>query len=92
MPKKAVKKTDLVSTYQRVFSSKDGEEVLNDLIKQYYLMTPTFGRSVNPDLMLIREGQRSVILSILRTLDIDVSRMRKHISDNNKEIQESIYE
>jgi hypothetical protein len=88
--KKAISKTDLLSCYKRVFGTDDGKRVLNDLIKQYYLMVPTFGRVFNSELMLVREGQRSVILSILRSVNIDVSKLRDRMEQITKD--EEYYE
>jgi hypothetical protein len=88
--KRSTSKTDILSCYQRVFKSDDGKRVLDDLIKQYYLMVPTFGRVWNTELMMVREGQRSVILSILRSTNIDVSKLRHRMEQITKE--EDIYE
>jgi hypothetical protein len=92
MAKQAVKKSDLVSSYKRLFKSPDGERVLNDLMRQYHVLQPTFSRGIDPDEVLVREGQRSVILSILRTLSIDVGKLRTHIDKANKEQQDGIYD
>lgn len=89
MAKKASKIPERVAAYQRVFTSADGEKVLHDLMKQYYLTRPTYGASIDPDVMLVREGQRSVVLSILNTLKLNVSKMREHI---NKQQEDNHYD
>jgi hypothetical protein len=92
MAKQAVKKSDLVSSYKRLFKTPDGERVLHDLMKQYYILQPTFSRGIDPDEVLVREGQRSVVLSMLRTLNIDVGKLRNHIDKSYKEQQDGIYD
>lgn len=66
---KESKKVRLVKAYRELFSSDEGLEVLHDLCKACNVYTSTFDG--NPHEMAYKEGARSVILRIMRTLEID---------------------
>lgn len=66
---KESKKVRLVKAYRELFSSDEGKEVLHDLCKSCNMYTSTFDG--NPHEMAYKEGARSVVLRILRTVDID---------------------
>jgi len=66
-------------SYRRIFASPDGQIVLKHLMKKFNVASPTF---VNGDThaTAFREGQRHVVLSILKFVNKDI----------NQEIQEQI--
>ena len=59
----------LVESYQTVFNTEAGKEVLADLIKVSGIFT------ANPDQSLLQfnEGQRNMVLYILATIQVDLS-------------------
>jgi hypothetical protein len=66
---KESKKVRLVKAYRELFNSDVGKEVLHDLCKSCNVYTSTM--DANPHEMAYREGARSVILRIMRTIEID---------------------
>lgn len=66
---KESKKVRLVKSYRELFSSDEGKEVLHDLCKSCNVYNSTFDG--NPHEMAYKEGARSVVLRIMRTIDID---------------------
>jgi len=77
---------DLVSkrlaNYQAVFNSPTGQEVLNDLMKVHYIMTPTI--STESLTMAHREGERNVVLRILTILNMNLTQLRERIKEDAK--------
>ncbi len=66
--KKAKSQTSLIQAYQNVFKTSDGEKVLKDLLFRCGILRDNFTGDVN--LLLIREGERRVVLDILQKLNI----------------------
>ena len=55
------------------------------------MLVPSFNPAeVNPNSVLVNEGQRSVVLSIFKELKMDVGKMRKFI-DERSEHDDNIY-
>lgn len=73
----------LISKYQDVFGSKNGEEVLRHIVKDCGLLASTFRKDSNE--MAYHEGRRSVALGILKILKTDVEKVKKLIEDIEKE-------
>lgn len=74
-----------ISAYKRVFSGLDGELVLKDLMATHSVMTSTFvSKDVNE--MLIKEGERNVVLRILKLLNIDEAQLKERIESYEKEM------
>ena len=57
---------DLKKSYQHLFATDDGDKVLDDLGKRFNLDRSTF--STDAMEMAFLEGQRSVMLFILRSI------------------------
>ena len=55
-------------TYRQVFKTEEGETVLADLKKRFNLHATTFERG-DPHYSAYLEGQRSVVLSIMRLME-----------------------
>ncbi len=66
---KESKRVKLIKTYRSVFHAEDGLEVLHDLCKACHVYHSTFDG--NPHEMAYKEGARSVILRIMKTIEID---------------------
>jgi len=65
------KKLDHSRAYKTVFGSEQGQLVLEDLAESCSVSTTVFDG--NPHIMSFKEGRRSVILDILKALDMDES-------------------
>lgn len=77
------KKVRLVKAYRELFSSNEGKEVLQDLCKSCSIYTSTM--DANPYEMAYKEGARSVILRILRTIEIDPFELDRLIKKGQSE-------
>jgi len=82
------RRREVVSAYQRMFDSPEGQIVLHDMMKAFNF----FGTSASQDPYEthFNEGQRSVILTILGVLKTDSEKYAKHIQ-NIKENQDVNY-
>lgn len=68
---------DRAVSYQAVFTSVEGEKVLNDLMKEHHIMGSTFCK--DPYDSAFKEGERAVVLRILSILKINVEELAKRI-------------
>ena len=68
-------RAERIRAYKRVFDSEDGKKVLQDLMKSCHVFTSTM--DANPNETAYKEGERSVVLRIMRTLKIDPSEIEK---------------
>lgn len=63
-----------LADYRIVFGSPEGKRVLNDLIARHYVLGTTFGQgstfSAEPTILARNEGQRDVVLHILRYMQM----------------------
>jgi len=55
--------------YNVVFNTPEGNQVLADLCKKYYVHSTTFSKENNEYQMAYKEGQRRVMLYILNLLE-----------------------
>tara|TARA_R100001198_G_scaffold72325_1_gene44480 strand:- start:4032 stop:4370 length:339 start_codon:yes stop_codon:yes gene_type:complete len=67
----------VIKLHKKVFQNPAGQELLDFLMLDNNMLTGTF----EPDahIMAFKEGQRSVIMSILERLDIPMHQVRKMI-------------
>lgn len=76
---KRQKKADLIRAYRNVFSGEEGKLVLHDLMKTFHVLHSTM--DANPHELAYREGERSVVLRILRTINTDPSELEKMLNE-----------
>jgi len=69
------KMLDIAIDYKKVFTSVEGEHVLYDMMKNCFMITPTFSK--DPNETFFREGHRNVILRILSILKTDEKKLRE---------------
>jgi hypothetical protein len=81
--KRGVKKLEM---YRKVFSGPDGEWVLNDLMSAHSMLNSTFNGNVRD--MLLREGERNVVLRILTILKSSPEDLRERIRLHEQEMGE----
>jgi hypothetical protein len=55
----------LQTTYRQVFNSVEGQQILQDLQRRYHINATTFERG-DPHYSAFLEGQREVVLTIMR--------------------------
>lgn len=72
-----------MQAYRSFFETPQGILILNDMMKKYGVLHTTFRGDVNE--MLVREGERNVVLRILSILKIDINKLRERIEENARE-------
>ena len=73
---------NLVQSYKRIFTGRDGERVLDDLIRKYVLSDPC--RS-NADVTLINLGKQRVAVEILEKVYGNAEALRKALERSIEE-------
>ena len=83
--------------YRDIFSSAVGKKILYDLMRQFFVLSPTFKpkflRTLSGDHTIqcdpyetaYREGQRNVVLYILTKMKTDITKMEKLIEGAEKD-------
>ena len=66
--------------YVATFQTAAGQEVLRDMCKSFHVLGPTFVAG-DPNLTAFREGQRHVVLSILRYVNRDTTAIIKQVEE-----------
>jgi hypothetical protein len=82
---KRQERAERIRAYKRFFESDDGRLILNDLKRSCHFYTTTMDG--NPQELAYKEGERSVVLRILRTISTDPAELEKILNeqDNRKE-------
>lgn len=70
--------------YQKTFTSDHGRRVLYDLIDAHGVMKSNFHE--NPSVLASREGERGVVLRIMKMLSIDVEQTKKLIEGAHEHV------
>lgn len=70
----------LASAYKSIFETEDGKVVLRHLMKESGILNPKIMADTN--LLLIRQGQQHVVLSILRILGKDPIEITEQIKES----------
>lgn len=68
--KKSPTTRNLVISYKQAFGTEPGKEVLFDLMNKYHVLNAHGGDA-------FKEGQRSVVLEIMRFASIDLNQLDK---------------
>ena len=71
--------------YQAVFNTVQGRAVLHDLMAAHNMLVPTYTKDVNE--MLMREGERRVVLRILTFLNTDPRQLLERITEHEKTLE-----
>lgn len=69
--------------YQIVFSTDEGQRVLQDLMQYGHMLSPSFSKD-NSHETAFREGMRNIVLFILNRLDIDIKKLENQIRERSK--------
>lgn len=75
-------KADLVRAYKNTFSTDEGKMVLHNLMKTFHVLNSTM--DANPNEVMFKEGERSVVLRILRTIGTDPNELEKILNEQEK--------
>lgn len=84
--KTAKKRVTLLQNYKITFSDGPGRKVLLDLMTTHHIMGPVFTENARET--ILREGERNVVLRILKILGIDTNEMLKNIEEAQREQEE----
>ena len=68
------KRNRLKRLYTEAFTG-EGREILQDLCKSFGIFNGSFDK--DPNVMYFKEGQKSVVMEILRQLDMDFEKFRQ---------------
>ena len=74
-----------VHRYQKVFAGPDGRAVLYDLISSSGMLTSN--HDANPNMALMREGQRNMVLRILAMMETDANQLLERIKEHADEME-----
>lgn len=83
LKKQAAKGKRTIKAYQRLFATDDGKIVLQDLMQSCHMLSQNFGS--DPNEAMYSEGERAVVLRILRTLNTDAEMLMKHLDAVHQE-------
>ena len=75
-----------IQAYQNVFNSREGNQVLYDLMSTHGMLSPQFPKDCNVNELVYREGARSVVLRILTLLKADPNQLLERIKEYESEI------
>jgi hypothetical protein len=77
----------LVESYAHAFRGVHGQEVLFDLMTNHWVLKSTAIGATSKDDILIREGERNVILRIMTLLKIDPRQLLERIEAHEKSLE-----
>lgn len=84
---KARRRIATLEDYKHVFMTPRGQKVLWDLMKEHFIISPTFHENAME--MAYREGQRNTILRILALLKIDTKKLLDKVEEEQR-IEENL--
>lgn len=87
MAKSKQKGVQLVQAYHNVFNTREGTIVLNDLMATCHFLSPTYRDDIND--MVFCEGQRNVVLKILKYLNTSPEQIKERIAEYEKTLAET---
>lgn len=69
-----------VQLYQRVFNTAQGQKVLYDLMTHHGILSSNYKSSNNPNDLFVLEGERNVVLRLLKILKTDPATLMERIA------------
>lgn len=79
-------KNIVIYAYQRLFKTEDGQIVLKDLMRSCHFDQPSF--DPDPYRTAFNEGERHLLLRILKTINSDPEQLLQLIKDNQEKQNE----
>ena len=83
-------KAQRVRDYRIVFGSVEGQRVLNDLVARGWVLSGTLHE--NPQITAHREGERNMVLEILRVLQLKPEDVRELVEDVDEQFKPEVQE
>lgn len=83
------RKTQIHESYQKVFGTPDGQRVLRHLMKVGNVLTSSFAPG-DPHVTAFKEGQRHIVLSMLRFVNKDHDELVKAMEQELQKANEDI--
>ncbi len=77
-------KSSLIRAYQDVFTTVKGKRILQDLMKNHFMLDSTFDPD-SPNVTSFREGERNVVIRILSMLNINPNLLLTEIKNISEE-------
>lgn len=82
----AVKRVNKAIAYKQVFSTDAGKLVLSDLMSAHFMLSNTHHGEKTHE-TAFNEGQRSVVIRILKFVQVDVTALRKYIEEIEDDVR-----
>lgn len=79
--KQEKERLDLLLAYRHIFTLPQGEKVLNDLLKRHLFRSSM--DATNPHMTSFNEGERNVVLSVMKMLNIEENHIRERLQNVN---------
>lgn len=73
--------------YRDLFGSPAGQKILHELIKKFYVASPTIRKGESTEDFLVREGMRQVVLYIMSQTNYDINTYLENREKNKMEIE-----
>lgn len=83
LSKKQEASIKLIKQAQNIFSTKDGEAVLQYLLKDLGFFTSNY--SSDPHVMSYNEGRRSVAIQLIKMMRTDLDKVKEMLNDIEKQ-------
>lgn len=77
--KRKSSRADMIIAYKEAFATDHGKKVLLDLMNSFHIFDSTMADT--PEETAFKEGERSVVLRILKTINIDPEQLDKIVSE-----------
>lgn len=76
------KQIELASAFGQTFSTKEGEKVLADLMREGHMLASSYRGDI--DDTVFNEGKRSLVLYILQQMNVNVSQLKRAYEQNEE--------
>lgn len=86
MAKERNLRSDLIADYSKFFNTESGKRVMRDLIRKHHVMTPSYSQTSDRE-TAFREGQRYVVLNIMRICKLDPNSYGEMIESAKEEYE-----
>lgn len=76
-----------LTLYKNVFETPEGQLVLHDICKRWYVYRPTVSKeNKGMEDILIREGMRNAALDLLSKVNYDLTKLPENMAKNSLEV------
>lgn len=78
-----VKRFNKVASYKQIFNSEAGKRVLEDMMTTHWVLSSTYSGEDTHE-AAFKEGERAVVIRILKLIQLDLAQMQKYIEEIEK--------